>query len=212
MVVMWCTALTTNSADYLRDNMAFSMADKSQGMLAFAIVDEVDSILIDEARTPLIISGAADDSSELYKTVNRLIPKLSPELEAQEGDYTVDEKQRSIELTEQGHEKVEGMLIEAGLTGRRFTLCRDKSWATASRTFGFARPCPVSTRCRVHRSGGSGCSDRRTYWALCLAAVCRRDCIRPLKRKRASRFRARVRHWPQPPFKTFSGFTTSWRV
>ena len=101
--------------DYLRDNMAFSMADKSQGMLAFAIVDEVDSILIDEARTPLIISGAADDSSELYKTVNRLIPKLSPELEAQEGDYTVDEKQRSIELTEQGHEKVEGMLIEAGL-------------------------------------------------------------------------------------------------
>jgi len=101
--------------DYLRDNMAFSIADKSQGRLAFAIVDEVDSILIDEARTPLIISGAADDSSELYKTVNRLIPKLSPELEAQEGDYTVDEKQRSIELTEQGHEKVEGMLIEAGL-------------------------------------------------------------------------------------------------
>ena len=101
--------------DYLRDNMAFSMADKSQGTLAFAIVDEVDSILIDEARTPLIISGAADDSSELYKTVNRLIPKLSPELEAQEGDFTVDEKQRSIELTEQGHEKVEGMLMEAGL-------------------------------------------------------------------------------------------------
>ena len=101
--------------DYLRDNMAFSMADKSQGTLAFAIVDEVDSILIDEARTPLIISGAADDSSELYKTVNRLIPKLSPELEAQEGDFTVDEKQRSIELTEQGHEKVEGMLMEVGL-------------------------------------------------------------------------------------------------
>ncbi|MBU02165.1 MAG: preprotein translocase subunit SecA [Halieaceae bacterium] len=101
--------------DYLRDNMAFSIGDKSQGRLAFAIVDEVDSILIDEARTPLIISGAADDSSELYKTVNRLIPKLSPELEAQEGDFTVDEKQRSIELTEQGHEKVEGMLIEAGL-------------------------------------------------------------------------------------------------
>ena len=101
--------------DYLRDNMAFSMGDKSQGTLAFAIVDEVDSILIDEARTPLIISGAADDSSELYKTVNRLIPKLSPELEAQEGDFTVDEKQRSIELTEQGHEKVEGMLMEAGL-------------------------------------------------------------------------------------------------
>ena len=101
--------------DYLRDNMAFSMADKSQGKLAFAIVDEVDSILIDEARTPLIISGAVEDSSELYKAINRLIPKLTPELEEQEGDFTVDEKQRSIELTESGHEKVEDMLIEAGL-------------------------------------------------------------------------------------------------
>ena len=94
--------------------MAFSQADKSQGKLAFAIVDEVDSILIDEARTPLIISGAADDSSELYKTINRLIPKLTQEIEEQEGDFTVDEKQR-IELTENGHEKVEGMLMEAGL-------------------------------------------------------------------------------------------------
>ena len=101
--------------DYLRDNMAFSMADKSQGKLAFAIVDEVDSILIDEARTPLIISGAVEDSSELYKAINRLIPKLTPEVEEQEGDFTVDEKQRSIELTETGHEKVESMLIEAGL-------------------------------------------------------------------------------------------------
>ena len=101
--------------DYLRDNMAFSMTDKSQGELAFAIVDEVDSILIDEARTPLIISGAVEDSSELYKAINRLIPKLTPELEEEEGDFTVDEKQRSIELTESGHEKVEGMLIEAGL-------------------------------------------------------------------------------------------------
>jgi preprotein translocase subunit SecA len=101
--------------DYLRDNMAFSMADKSQGKLAFAIVDEVDSILIDEARTPLIISGAIEDSSELYKAINRLIPKLTPEVEEQDGDFTVDEKQRSIELTESGHEKVEGMLIEAGL-------------------------------------------------------------------------------------------------
>lgn len=101
--------------DYLRDNMAFSMADKAQGKLAFAIVDEVDSILIDEARTPLIISGAAEDSSELYKTINRLIPRLTPELEEQEGDYSVDEKQRSIELTENGHERVEAMLIEAGL-------------------------------------------------------------------------------------------------
>ena len=101
--------------DYLRDNMAFSRSDKNQGALAFAIVDEVDSILIDEARTPLIISGAVEDSSALYKAINQLIPKLTPELDEQEGDFTVDEKQRSIELTEAGHEKVEAMLIETGL-------------------------------------------------------------------------------------------------
>ena len=101
--------------DYLRDNMAFSMADKAQGKLSFAVVDEVDSILIDEARTPLIISGAAEDSSELYRSINKLIPKLSPELEGQEGDFTVDEKQRQIELTEAGHEKIEEMLIAAKL-------------------------------------------------------------------------------------------------
>ena len=101
--------------DYLRDNMAFSMADKAQGRLAFAVVDEVDSILIDEARTPLIISGAAEDSSELYRAVNALIPKLEQETEVDAGDFTVDEKMRQIELTEAGHEKVEAMLIEAGL-------------------------------------------------------------------------------------------------
>ena len=101
--------------DYLRDNMAFSASDKSQGKLAFAIVDEVDSILIDEARTPLIISGAAEDSSELYKTVNQLIPRLVQSTEAEEGDYALDEKQRQIELTEEGHEKVEQMLIDAKL-------------------------------------------------------------------------------------------------
>ncbi len=101
--------------DYLRDNMAFSISDKAQGKLSFAVVDEVDSILIDEARTPLIISGAAEDSSEMYKAVNKLIPKLVQETEEDAGDFTVDEKQRQIELTEAGHEKVEDLLIQAGL-------------------------------------------------------------------------------------------------
>ena len=103
--------------DYLRDNMAFSMADKMQGQLAFAIVDEVDSILIDEARTPLIISGAAEDSSELYRKINKLIPKLSPRRgeEAEYGDFVIDEKQRTVELTEDGHEQIETMLIDEGL-------------------------------------------------------------------------------------------------
>jgi preprotein translocase subunit SecA len=102
--------------DYLRDNMAFSVADKVQRGLNYAIVDEVDSILIDEARTPLIISGPAEDSSELYLRINTLIPKLSKqEKEEEPGDYTVDEKARQVFLTEQGHEQVERMFEEAGL-------------------------------------------------------------------------------------------------
>jgi len=106
--------------DYLRDNMAFSLEQKVQRKLAFAIVDEVDSILIDEARTPLIISGPADDHSELYKAINLLAPKLQRG-EAREDDgpvdghYTVDEKSRSIELTEEGHEFVEEMLTQEGI-------------------------------------------------------------------------------------------------
>ncbi|RLQ23737.1 preprotein translocase subunit SecA [Seongchinamella sediminis] len=101
--------------DYLRDNMAFTLEDRMQGQLAFAIVDEVDSILIDEARTPLVISGASEDSSELYKKINRLIPSLKPDLEGEEGHYTVDEKQRQVELTEAGHEFIEEMMIREKL-------------------------------------------------------------------------------------------------
>ena len=109
--------------DYLRDNMVLSLADKSQRGLSFAIVDEVDSILIDEARTPLIISGAAQDSSQLYKTINSLALKLTPkpelegdiEPESNSGDFVVDEKTRGVELTESGHNKVEALLTKAGL-------------------------------------------------------------------------------------------------
>ena len=107
--------------DYLRDNMAFSTEEKSQRELNFAIVDEVDSILIDEARTPLIISGPTEDSSELYKKMKVLIPQMSQHIEAEEGKngkpghYILDEKQRSIELTEAGHEFVEEMLEQEGI-------------------------------------------------------------------------------------------------
>ena len=101
--------------DYLRDNMAFSLEDRMQGQLAFAIVDEVDSILIDEARTPLVISGASEDSSELYKQINKLIPSLKPELEGEPGHFTVDEKQRQVELTEEGHEFIEELMIREKL-------------------------------------------------------------------------------------------------
>ncbi|WP_299976351.1 preprotein translocase subunit SecA [uncultured Pseudoteredinibacter sp.] len=92
--------------DYLRDNMALRREDKAQRPLNFAVVDEVDSILIDEARTPLIISGAAEDSSELYRRMNQLIPQLE-----EETHYTMDEKSRQVELTEVGHQLVEDLLI-----------------------------------------------------------------------------------------------------
>ncbi len=107
--------------DYLRDNMAFSSAEKAQRGLHFAIVDEVDSILIDEARTPLVISGAVEDSSKLYKQMNLIAPMLkkaevNEEGEAaDEGHYIVDEKSRSVDLTEAGHAYVEQLLIDQGL-------------------------------------------------------------------------------------------------
>ncbi len=116
--------------DYLRDNMAFRLEDKMQRELNFAVVDEVDSILIDEARTPLIISGAAENSSELYVAINQLIPKLEIGVKAEKtkmemmdknfvpeesGHFTVDEKARQVELTEFGHEFVEELLIDKKL-------------------------------------------------------------------------------------------------
>lgn len=102
--------------DYLRDNMALSKADRYQRGLHYAIVDEVDSILIDEARTPLIISGPADDSPELYIRVNRVVPNLvKQEVEDGEGDFWVDEKGKQVHLSEAGMEHAEQLLVEAGI-------------------------------------------------------------------------------------------------
>ncbi|MDF9755218.1 preprotein translocase subunit SecA [Pseudomonas hunanensis] len=107
--------------DYLRDNMAFSQDEKFQRELNFAVIDEVDSILIDEARTPLIISGQAEDSSKLYIEINRLIPRLTQHIEevegqvTQEGHYSIDEKSRQVELNEAGHQFIEDMLTQSGL-------------------------------------------------------------------------------------------------
>ena len=102
--------------DYLRDNMAFRSADKVQRGLNFAIVDEVDSILIDEARTPLIISGPADDHTDLYVRVNTLIPSLTRQADEDgPGDFSLDEKARQVYLTEEGHERVEELMLRNGL-------------------------------------------------------------------------------------------------
>ena len=102
--------------DYLRDNLAFRLEDRTQRKLSFAIIDEVDSILIDEARTPLIISGPAEESTELYIKINTLIPRLVKQKEENgPGDYAVDEKTKQTTLTEDGHQKVEELMAEIGL-------------------------------------------------------------------------------------------------
>lgn len=115
--------------DYLRDNMAFSVEEKFQRELHFAVIDEVDSILIDEARTPLIISGQAEDSSELYKKINLIIPTLKRQLEdketeevLEEGHYTIDEQARQVELNEAGHQYIEEKLTELGLLAENESL------------------------------------------------------------------------------------------
>ncbi len=116
--------------DYLRDNMAFSLEQKVQRELNFAIVDEVDSILIDEARTPLIISGQAEGSTEVYLKTNQIIPYLTKQEKSEDpekqdqmpGDYAVDEKSRQIHLTEAGYERVERLLAEHGLIADGSTL------------------------------------------------------------------------------------------
>jgi preprotein translocase subunit SecA len=102
--------------DYLRDNMAFTAAERVQRGRNYAIVDEVDSILIDEARTPLIISGPVDEQPDLYIKINKLIPELTEQEEEDgPGDYTLEEKNKQIYLTDEGHETVERLLGEAGL-------------------------------------------------------------------------------------------------
>ena len=117
--------------DYLRDNMAFRKEDKVQRDLYYALVDEVDSILIDEARTPLIISGPAEQAGELYEAMSRLVPRLEaqkPEERPEEtpelgpGDYYVDEKARQVYLTEGGHDRAEELLREEGLIGENDSL------------------------------------------------------------------------------------------
>ncbi|RZI78711.1 MAG: preprotein translocase subunit SecA, partial [Rubrivivax sp.] len=118
--------------DYLRDNMVYELQDRVQRGLNYAIVDEVDSILIDEARTPLIISGQAEDHTALYVSINAVVPRLKRQIgEAdprtgegviEPGDFTADEKSRQVYLTEEGHENAERLLAEAGLLAEGASL------------------------------------------------------------------------------------------
>ena len=114
--------------DYLRDNMVFSLAEKKQRPLNYCIIDEIDSILIDEARTPLIISGQAEDSAHLYALIDKIVERLvrSKDEEAnknnEDGDFWIDEKNRTIEISEKGYEKIEKFLIEVGELGENESL------------------------------------------------------------------------------------------
>ena len=109
--------------DYLRDNMAMRKEDKVQRKLYFAVVDEVDSILIDESRTPLIISGSTENSAEMYQRMNKLVGSLTRQKDEEDtGDYYVDEQARQVELTEQGHQHVEQLLIDAKLLSESDSL------------------------------------------------------------------------------------------
>ena len=109
--------------DYLRDNMIFSKEERVQRKLHYGLVDEVDSILIDEARTPLIISGQAEDNVDLYTKINLVVAKLSKQKTEEEGgDYWIDEKAHQVVLSESGHENVEKLLIKAGLLSEESSL------------------------------------------------------------------------------------------
>ena len=133
--------------------MAFSLEQKVQRDLSFAIVDEVDSILIDEARTPLIISGPTEESTEIYVKVNKIIPFLTKqEKEGEPGDYSVDEKVRQLYLTEEGHERVERLMVEHGLMAEGTSLydatnIRLMHYLNAS----LRASCLVQKRCRLYR-------------------------------------------------------------
>ena len=186
--------------DYLRDNMKFRLEDMVQRDFNFAIVDEVDSILIDEARTPLIISGPAEDSSATYKTMNAVIPKLVPE------DFEKDEKQRTVSFTEAGQEHIEellrdaGMLQEGGLYDiNNISLVHHANQALRAYHL-FARDTDYIVKddkvIIIDEFTGRAMEGRRYS----------EDCISRLKPRKASRFRTRTRRLPRSRSRITSGF------
>ena len=141
--------------DYLRDNMKSDLSEMYQRDHHFAIVDEVDSILIDEARTPLIISGPAQDRSELYQTIDTIIP------EVQDDHYTLDEKTRNVTFTDEGNEFLEQRLHAAGILPEEHTLLRSrKHHHRASHQPGPARAQAFHQRQGLYRPRQRGCADR----------------------------------------------------
>ncbi len=144
--------------DYLRDNLAFSLEDRVQRKLSFAIVDEVDSILIDEARTPLIISGPAEENTDLYLKIDKLVPRLKKqETEDGPGDYTLDEKQKQTHLDGGRSRARRAIDARVGIAARRRESLRPGEHPPdASPERRAARPCDLQARRRIHRARRRG--------------------------------------------------------
>jgi len=214
--------------DYLRDNMAFRLEDKFQRELHFAIVDEVDSILIDEARTPLIISGAVKDSGKRYTAINALVPSLKKgekgaeksQLERRiegedeiDGDFIIDEKSRQVELTDQGHEKIEGLLVSRGLLQEGEDLYAATNLSLLHQVQSALRAhylfiVKLNILCRITRlSWLMNIPD-----ALCRDGVYLKVCTRLLKRRKAYRFRMKARLWLPRPSRTISASMKNFQV
>ena len=192
--------------DYLRDNMKFDLDEMVQRPFNFAIVDEVDSILIDEARTPLIISGPTDDTSELYMAVDKIIPNLSPD------DYEIDEKQKTVALTDAGNEHLERLLDEAGLLSggslyemQNVSVVHHANQALRAHTL-FRRDTDY-----IVKNGKVVIIDEFTGRMMEAGAI-RKGCIRRWRRRSASRSRRKTRPSRRSPSRIISACIRSWRA
>ncbi len=214
--------------DYLRDNMAFRLEDKFQRDLYFAIVDEVDSILIDEARTPLIISGAVKDSGKRYAAINALIPSLKigekgiekSQLERRiegedeiDGDFIVDEKTRQVELTDLGHEKIEGLLVSRGLLNEGEDLYAATNLSLLQQVQSALRAHYLFNREveYIVQENQIVLVDEHTGRTMPADAY-QKVCIKQLKPKKACLFRMKVRRWRLLLFRIILGCMKNYRV
>ena len=198
--------------DYLRDNMVYSAGDRVQRKLNYAIVDEVDSILIDEARTPLIISGQAEDHTDLYLQMKDVVPKLSrAETEEGEGDYWVDEKGHQVHLSEAGYERAEQLLAEHGLLAEGRSLYEAANITLMHHLNAALRALTLFHRDQhyVVQKGEIVIVDEFTG-RLMAGRRCPMDCIRRSRPRKAFRSRPRIRRSPRSPSRTISACTGNW--
>lgn len=204
--------------DYLRDNMAFSPEERVQRKLHYALVDEVDSILIDEARTPLIISGPAEDSSEMYKRVNKIIPHLirqekeDSETFQGEGHFSVDEKSRQVNLTERGLVLIEELLVKEGIMDEGESLYSPANIMLMHHVTAALRAHALFTRASTTSLKMVKLSSlTNTPVVPCRAVAGPMVCTRLWKRKKVCRSRTKTKRWLRSPSRTTSVCMKNWR-